>query len=66
MYEFTEEDLKYNKRGQLSPNQCEWLKMIARSTRRFSWKSAFITIGFAFVNLPILVPIESRKIRHVE
>ena len=27
MFEFTEEDLKANKRGQLSASQREWLKM---------------------------------------
>jgi len=30
MYEFTEEDLKHNKPGQLSPGQLEWLKTVAR------------------------------------
>jgi len=57
MYEFTDEDLKYNKRGQLSPRQMEWLKMIARGARKFSWKSAFITIGFAFVGLCIILAL---------
>lgn len=55
MFEFNEEDLKINKRGQLSPRQKEWLKMIARGTRSFSWKSAFITIGFAFLGLCIIL-----------
>ena len=51
MYEFTEEDLKYNKRGKLSPRQKEWLKMLAGSARSFSWKGALITIGFALIGL---------------
>ncbi len=37
MFEFTEEDLKANKRGLLSPSQKEWLKSIAQGTRSFSW-----------------------------
>jgi len=55
MYEFTEEDLKFNKRGQLSPSQREWLKMIAHSARSWSWKGAFITVGFAFLGLCIVL-----------
>jgi len=54
MFEFTEEDLKFNKRGQVSPRQREWLKMIAGSARSFSWKGAFITIGFALLGLCIV------------
>jgi len=49
MYEFTEEDLKYNKRGQLSPSQKEWLKMVARGTRSLSWKNMLIAVGFVFL-----------------
>jgi hypothetical protein len=57
MYEFTEEDLKYNKRGQLSPSQQEWLKMIARGSRKSSWTGAFITIGFAFLGMCIMAAL---------
>ena len=57
MYEFTEEDLKFNKRGQLSPSQKEWLKTFAQSTRNFSWKSAFISIGFTFLGLCIVIAL---------
>jgi hypothetical protein len=57
MFEFTEDDLKLNKRGQLSPRQKEWLKMVARGVRSFSWKSAFITIGFTFLGLCILLAL---------
>ena len=49
MFEFTEEDLKANKRGQLSSTQKEWLKGVARGTRSFSWSGAFIIAGFAFL-----------------
>jgi len=51
MFEFTNEDLKYNKSGQLSPNQREWLKMLAHGARSFSWKGTLITIGFALLGL---------------
>ena len=57
MYEFTQEDLKYNKRGQLSPRQLEWLKMIAQGTRSFSWRSAFISIGFTLLGLCIVMAL---------
>ena len=57
MYEFTEEDLKYNKRGQLSPKQLEWLKMVAHGVRSYSWKNTFITIGFVFLGLCIILAL---------
>jgi hypothetical protein len=57
MYEFTEEDLKYNKRGQLSPSQKEWLKGIARGARSFSWTNSLIAIGFAFFGLCIILAL---------
>ena len=57
MFEFTEEDLKINKRGQLSPRQQEWLGMVARGVRSFSWRSAFITIGFTFLGLCIVIAL---------
>jgi putative copper export protein len=57
IFEFTEEDLKSNKRGLVSPRQKEWLKNFARSVRRFSWRSAFISIGFTFLGLCIVVAL---------
>src|SRR5258705_10941862 len=57
MFEFTEEDLKLNKRGQLSPSQKERLKMVAQGVRSFSWKSAFIAIGFTFLGLSIVIAL---------
>jgi hypothetical protein len=57
MYEFTEEDLKYNKRRQLSPNQLEWLKIFAGGVRSYSWKSTFIAIGVMFLGLCIVMAL---------
>lgn len=57
MYEFTEDDLKYNKRGALSPSQQKWLGGIARGTRSFSWRSAFISAGFTFLGLCIILAL---------
>jgi hypothetical protein len=57
MFEFTDEDLKHNQRGQLSSSQKEWLNLIARGARKFSWRSAFITIGFAFLGLCIMAAL---------
>jgi hypothetical protein len=57
MFDFTEEDLKFNKRGQLSERQKEWLKMVARGVHSFSWKSAFISIGFTLLGLCIVLAL---------
>ena len=63
MFEFTEEDLKANKRGQLSSRQKEWLKMVAHGVRSFSWRSAFITIGFTFLGLCIILALSLQNER---
>ena len=57
MYEFTEEDLKFNKRGLISPGQKEWLGMTARGVRSFSWINAFIAVGFMFLGLCIVLAL---------
>jgi hypothetical protein len=57
MFEFNEEDLKANQRGQLSPRQKEWLKMVARGARSFSWKGTVITIGFMFLGLCLILAL---------
>ena len=57
MFEFAEEDLKINQRGQLSPRQKEWLKMVARGARSFSWRGATIMIGFMFLGLCIILAL---------
>src|ERR1051325_317282 len=57
MFEFSEDDLKINKRGQLSPRQKDWLGMVAGGVRSFSWKSALIIIGFTFLGLCIVIAL---------
>jgi hypothetical protein len=63
MFEFTEEDLKANKRGQLSPSQKEWLKSIAQGTRSFSWTGLFITMGFVFLGLCMVLRLSLQNER---
>src|SRR5215212_8697020 len=57
MFEFTENDLKTNKRGLLSSGQKEWLKSVARGVRSFSWRSAFISVGFTLLGLCIVLAL---------
>lgn len=63
MFEFNAEDLKANKRGQLSPSQKEWLKGIARGGRSFSWTNSFIAIGFVFLGLCIVLGLSLQNER---
>jgi hypothetical protein len=63
MYEFTEDDLKANKRGQLSSSQKDWLKSIARGTRSFSWRNSFIAMGFAFLGVCIVLGLSLQNDR---
>ena len=53
MFEFTEEDLKANKRGQLSQSQKEWLKMIGKGGVRLQSFNVWIAVGFMFLGLCI-------------
>jgi hypothetical protein len=57
MYEFIEEDLKFNKRGSISLGQKEWLRRTARGVRSFSWTNAFIAVGFMFLGLCIVLAL---------
>ena len=57
MFDFTEEDLKFNQRGQISPRQKEWLKNVARGTRSFSWSGAVVIIAFAFLGLCLMLAV---------
>jgi hypothetical protein len=63
MFEFTEEDLKANQRGQLSPSQKQWLKSIAQGTRSSSWTGLFVTMGFAFLGLCIVLGLSIQNER---
>jgi|SRR5687768_11006111 len=51
LFDFTEQELKLNKRGQVSPRQREWLNMTARGIRGSSWTSVYVTVGFMFLAL---------------
>ena len=57
LFDFTEEDLKLNKGGQISPRQREWLNMTARGIRGSSWTSVYVTVGFMFLGLCIILAL---------
>ena len=57
MFDFTEEDLKSNRRGFVSPRQREWLQMTARGIRSSSWTSVYVTVGFLFLGLCIILAL---------
>ena len=57
MFEFNEEDLRYNQHGQVSPRQKEWLKSVARGARSFSWTGAVVTIAFALLGLGLMLAV---------
>ena len=57
LFDFTEEDLKLNKRGQVSARQREWLNMTARGIRSSSWTSVYVTVGFLFLGLCIILAL---------
>lgn len=57
MFEFNEEDLKINKRGQLSPSQKEWLKMVGKGGVRVQGFNVWIAIGFMFLGLCLILAL---------
>jgi hypothetical protein len=63
MFEFTEEDLKVNQRGQLSQSQKDWLKSVARGARSFSWINSLIAMGFVFLGLCIVLGLSLQNER---
>jgi hypothetical protein len=57
IFDFTEKDLKLNQRGHVSPRQREWLNMTARGIRSSSWTSVYVTVGFLFLGLCIILAL---------
>lgn len=57
MFEFNEEDLKFNQRGQLSPRQKEWLKMIGQGGVRVQNWNVRIALGFMFLGLCLILAL---------
>ena len=57
MFEFTEDDLKANKRGQLSQRQKEWLKMVGKGGVRLQSFNVWIAIGFMFLGLCLILAL---------
>jgi hypothetical protein len=57
MFEFTEADLKINKRGQLSPSQKEWLKMVGKGGVRMQGFNVWIAFGFMFLGLCLMLAL---------
>ena len=57
MFEFTEEDLKINKRGQLSPRQKEWLKTVGKGGVRLQGFNVWIAVGFMFLGLCLILAL---------
>ena len=57
LFDFTEEELKLNKRGRVSPRQREWLNMTARGIRSSSWTSVYVTVGFMFLGLCMILAL---------
>jgi hypothetical protein len=55
LFDFTEEDLKLNKRGQVSLRQREWLNMTAQGIRGSSWTSVYVTVGFLIFGLCLIL-----------
>lgn len=55
MFEFTEEDLKANQRGRLSPGQREWLKGVGQGGVRVQGFNVWIAVGFMFFGLCLIL-----------
>ena len=55
MFEFTEEDLKANKRGQLSQSQKDWLAMVGKGGVRLQGFNVWIAVGFMFFGLCLIL-----------
>jgi hypothetical protein len=55
MFEFTEDDLKANQRGQLSASQIDWLKAVGQGGVRMQGFNVWIAIGFLFLGLCLIL-----------
>ncbi len=55
MFEFTADDLKANKRGQLSQSQKEWLSRIGKGGERLQGFNVWIAVGFMFLGLCLIL-----------
>jgi hypothetical protein len=47
MFDFTQDDLRFNQQGQISTRQHEWLAQMARTTNR--WGGATLWVGLVFM-----------------
>jgi hypothetical protein len=47
MFDFTQDDLRFNQSGRISPRQQEWLAQMARTTNR--WGGATLWVGLFFM-----------------
>lgn len=54
MFEFTENDLNYNKHRQLSPSQTQWLNSMAGYSRKYSWRTAILMTIFTVFGLCLI------------
>jgi hypothetical protein len=57
VFEFNAEDLAANQRGQVSPRQKEWLKMIGRGGVRVQNWNVRIAIGFMLLGLCLILAL---------
>ena len=55
MFEFNEDDLRSNKRGQLSQRQQDWLKGIGRGAVRVQKGNVWVVVFFMFLGLCIML-----------
>lgn len=57
MYEFTEDDLKSNQRGFLTPGQRELLRMTAHGVRSSSRTSVYVIFGFMCFGMCLILAL---------
>jgi hypothetical protein len=57
VYEFTEADLKANRRGLLTQSQRELLRMTARGVRASSMTSVYVIVGFMFFGMCLILAL---------